>query len=59
MARYEYESHTPNQSQQDLVRAVDLIARYANDHPGARIGCHIVLDLPEPQPDYDPQTPAA
>lgn len=53
MSRYEYDAHSPEQSQRDLVRAIDRIARYANDHPGRPITCRIVIDLPEPPPDYD------
>jgi hypothetical protein len=57
MSRYEYEAHSTTQSQQDLVRAVDLIARYAIEHPDRPIICRIVLDLPEPPPDYDKPNP--
>jgi hypothetical protein len=58
MSRYEYDAHSTSQAQRDLARALHLIAEYAATHPGQRITCRLVVDLPEPAPDYDQPRPA-
>lgn len=56
MSRYESEAHTTTQSLVDLIDTARRLGQYAADHPGQRVTCHIVLDLPEPPPDYQPDT---
>lgn len=53
MSRYEYDAQSTSQAQRDLVRAVHLIATYAVAHPGRPITCRLMVELPEPPPDYD------
>lgn len=58
MSRYEYDAHTTGQAQRDLARVLHLVAEYAAAHPGRHITCQLVVDLPEPAPDYDRPNPA-
>lgn len=50
MYRYEWNAIQPGQALTDLETAADKVRAFREQHPEARIGCQILLDLPEPAP---------